>query len=137
MRFAEAVLVAVVFNCSLVLAAGIGACFGLKSRPVGIYFFDNIALLMIIIFAADITAAGALATADSQFLKEFGTISKMGVTMVIILWLAAIHMVAVCGMWLLMGARKMGMNAAVKARFPWERRELRRSSSGFDYLTSI
>ena len=135
-RFAEAALIAAVFNAVLVLGVGIAACCRLKFRPLVMYFLNAATLMTGIIFAADITAAGIMASSDLHHFKQFGADSKLGTTMISILWIAAIHMVAVCTMWLLMGLGKMRMNSAVKLNIPWEGPESQRSQSDHDYLMS-
>ena len=135
-QFAEAVLIVAVFNCTLLLGTGIAACFGLKCHPVIMYFLNGVVLSTIVIFAADITAAGEVTVSNLHVFKAFGADSKMGTTVLAIVWLAVAHMVAVCAMWLLMAFGKMQMNSAVKSSRPGERSASHSESTDLEYLSS-
>jgi hypothetical protein len=99
-------------------------------------FFNGVALVTMIIFAAVVTAAAMETVSDPGAFKGFGADSKIGLVMVSIAWIAAVHMLAVCTLWLLMGYGKMRMNSAVKPKFTRNEWELGRRESDYDYLMS-
>lgn len=71
-------------------------------------FFSGVALVTMIIFAAVVTAAAMETVSDLGAFKEFGADSKIGLVMVSIAWIAAVHMLAVCTLWLLMVMARCG-----------------------------
>ncbi|KAH8804383.1 hypothetical protein F5884DRAFT_406161 [Xylogone sp. PMI_703] len=129
-RLAEVFFIISVINCLLILILGIAASFKLKFRPLIIYLLTGIALFTSVIFAADITAAGATVTSNLKTLKKFGVNSKFEISMVAIAWIAVVHIMVVLTMWLLMGFGRMKMNSAVRWKFPTKSSESRRSRAG-------
>lgn len=133
-RFAEYVFLAALFNAFLVIVVGIAACFGKKFRLLIVAFFTAITLVTMLIFAALITAGGLGTNGDLKPFKNFGLKSETGTSDLGIVWLAVLHMIAVCIMWALMAVGVMKMNPAV---LTMERRrthdeELLQSTSGGD-----
>jgi hypothetical protein len=101
-------------------------------------FFTGITFVTMLIFAALITAAGLGTNKDLDKFKVFGLVSQAGTSDLGVVWLAVVHMIAVCIMWGLMAVGVMKMNPSVlttpKPRVFDE--ELLQSSSGGD-LSSL
>jgi hypothetical protein len=135
-RFSEYVFLAALINAFFVLAIGIIACFGKKFRLMIVSFFTGVTFVTIVIFAALITATGLGTNRDLDKFKDFGLDSEVGTSDLGVVWLAVVHMLAVCIMWGLMAVRLMKMNPSVltmpKTRID---QELLQSSSGGDYST--
>jgi hypothetical protein len=115
-RFAQMAFLAATFNAFLVLAVGIAACFNLKFRALIVQFFNIITLATMLVFSALVTAAGLGATESLKSFKTFGLNVEIGNMILGIVWVAVIHMIAVCIMWFLMAIGVMRMNPAVKSK---------------------
>jgi hypothetical protein len=112
-RFSEYVFLAALFNAFLVLVVGIAACFGKKFRFMVVFFFTGITFALMLVFAALITAAGLGTNGDLDKFKEFGLKSQTGTSDLGVVWLAVLHMLAVCIIWGLMAVGVMKMNPSV------------------------
>jgi hypothetical protein len=133
----EFIFLAALFNAFFVLVIGIAACFGKKFRLMIVTFFTGVTSVTMVIFAGLITAAGLGTTKDFDKFKDFGLDSGAGASDLGVVWLAVVHMLAVCIMWGLMAVGLMKMNPSVlttpKSTVIDE--ELLQSSSGGDYST--
>jgi hypothetical protein len=114
-RFAQMFFLAAMFNAFLVLAVGIAACFNLKFRALIVQFFNGITLATLLVFSALVTAAGLGAKDGLKPFDTFGLNVEVGSAILGIVWVAAIHVIAVCIMWFLMAIGVMRMNPAVKS----------------------
>lgn len=112
-RFSEYIFLAALANAFFVLVVGIAACFGKKFRLAIVFFFTGITTVLMLVFAALITAAGLGTNGDLGKFKDFGLKSETGTSDLGVVWLAVVHMVVVCIMWGLMAAGVMKMNPAV------------------------
>ena len=134
-RFSEYIFLAALFNAFLVIVVGIAACFGKKFRILIVSFFTGITFVLMLVFAGLITAAGLGTNGDLKPFKDFGLKSEIGTSDLGVVWLAVIHMLAVCIMWVLMAVGVMKMNPAVSTteRSRAYDEELLQSSSGGDF----
>jgi hypothetical protein len=134
-RFSEYIFLAALFNAFSVIVVGIAACSGKKFRLLIVSFFTGITFVMILVFAALITAAGLGTNGDLKPFKDFRLKSETGTSDLGVVWLAVIHMLAVCIMWGLMAVGVMKMNPAVltmEKTGPYDG-ELMQTSSGGDF----
>lgn len=134
-RFAEYIFLAAIFNAFLVIVIGIAACFGKKFKLRIVFFFTGITTLTMTVFAALITAASLGTNGDLDRFKQYGLKSEAGTSDLGVVWLAVVHMLAVCIMWGLMGAGVMKMNPSVLTvqRLRSHDEELLQSPSGGDF----
>lgn len=113
-RYGQMIFMAAIFNVGIVVAFGILACFGIKFTIMIVLGFSVLTTIMLLVFAVLITMAGLNTVSDLKPYKEFGAKIDTGMSDLAIVWLAVVHMVAICVMFALMAFGVTKMSPAIK-----------------------
>lgn len=113
-RYGQMIFMAAIFNVVIVIAFGILACFGIKFTIMVLLGFSVLTTIMLLVFAVLITMAGLNTVSDLKAYKEFGANIDTRTSDLAIVWLAVVHMVAICVMFALMAFGVTKMNPAIK-----------------------